>query len=46
MRGICRGKLSSISAKTCSLSVNGTLVGGSIGLILWLFSQIPTLFLH
>jgi len=28
------------------IRINGTLVGGSIGLILWLFSQIPTLFLH
>jgi uncharacterized membrane-anchored protein YjiN (DUF445 family) len=25
------------------IRINGTLVGGSIGLLLWLFSQIPTL---
>lgn len=28
------------------IRINGTLVGGSIGLVLWLFSQIPALFVH
>ena len=43
MPAICRGRLNNIGKDLQFIRVNGTLVGGTIGLVLYLLSQLPSL---
>ena len=43
MPAICRGRLNNIGKDLQFIRVNGTLVGGTIRLVLYLLSQLPSL---